>query len=114
MRRLRSAWREDLEAVEGTVARLAAELADTRRELDRVTGQRDELRRLAGDLRRYAREEADRALQDITRRIRTAPPARSEKIGGPVHMAAHLNDPGDPSHTGMDPHVDDGEPSVRE
>ncbi len=51
------------------VQTLETELAMTHRELERVTGQRDELRRVVGDVRSYARQEAERAVVDnLTRR----------------------------------------------
>lgn len=79
-------------------------------ELVRVTAQRDELRRVMGDVRRYTREEVNRATTDAIQRVveklntdaRLRPPRDTGHLlpSGPVHLAAHLQDPGDPSHTG--------------
>lgn len=61
--------RRDLERqLRGEVATLTHERDHARRELDRVTAQRDELRRVIGDVRSYARQEAERAVADNLQR----------------------------------------------
>lgn len=88
---------------------LQAELAMAKRELERVAGQRDELRRVLGDVRSYARQEAERAVADnLSRRdarlaLEKRPPwalARDDtalsarpQMRPTVALAAHLSDP---------------------
>lgn len=99
----RSSFKKDRAAIEASVQRLSGELADARRDLERVTAQRDELRRVIGDLRSYARQEAERAVVDNLERrgsvIRWEGPAEEmvrPKMRPTVALAAHLRDPEPP------------------
>lgn len=71
------------------VAGLHAELTVARRDLARVRGERDELRRaLNVDFRSIARQEVEAALVANT--------GRRERMVPTVALAAHLNDPEPP------------------
>lgn len=92
------------------VQTLQAELALARRELERVTGQRDELRRVIGNVRSFARQEAESAVAaNLERRAAVLPgadrpPWAMHRDYHAVHgglrptvaSAAHLNDPDPP------------------
>lgn len=68
------------------VAGLHAELTVAKRDLARVRGERDELRRaLNVDFRSIARQEVEAALAANT--------GRRERMVPTVALAAHLNDP---------------------
>lgn len=85
----------------GEVGTLSAELHQARRDLERVTAQRDELRRVIGNVRSYAHQEAERAVADnLQRRGATEPHPESWEAMVPhprmrptVALAAHLSDP---------------------
>lgn len=93
-----------------TVQGLQAELAMARRELERVTGQRDELRKVMGDVRNYAHQEVERAVaarmpfttpdaavsEMLRRAAATSRVLEGEPMRPTVALAAHLNDPDPP------------------
>lgn len=96
-----------LAALEEEVRNLTGERDRARSDLDRVTQQRDELRRIIGDVRSYARQEAERAVVDnMKRRDGDRPPwafARDDPAFSARHpmrptvaSVAHLNDPEPP------------------
>lgn len=65
-------------------AALRTELEMARNNLERVTGQRDELRKVLGDVRSFARQEAERAVADNLSR-RDAQLAMERRPPWPLH-----------------------------
>lgn len=91
--RLPSVRIADLQA---EVRTLTHERDEARRELERVIAQRDELRRVIGNVRSYARQEAQKVVENHAHfppdLAATVKPDRVA-MRPTVHLAAHLRDP---------------------